>query len=167
MLARYALPLFLALSSLLAHGQEAAIARAERLGSALGLAETLEELRTSSVDSTKSQLQSLINELRKAGIPEASAVRLATLAAEMCERVARSWDAKEASRIYAENLADGLSEQELAEAEAYYSTPGAQKIHQAISRGTAKMVEYINSRTSAAGEAELGKFLAHAKALRK
>jgi len=82
-----------------------------------------------------------------------------TQAASLAATKGQVSDPKEASRIYAEGLLDVLSDEELAEAEHYVQSPEGKKIYRAIADSEANMVNYVQSKTNAVVQAEMGKFI--------
>lgn len=154
----------LLLASTSTWGQDPRTERAGRIARALGIEQLLIETQAATLAGTKLQVSELISGLKKSGIPDDYLNEMGLKIEQMYVKASAAWDPKEASRIYAEGLLDVLSDQELAEAEHYVDSPEGKKIYRAIADSEANMINYVQSKTNAVIQAEMGKFVEDMKA---
>ncbi len=157
------LALVVSAMSFAASAADARTERAERIARVLGLNEMLQETQKSYAESTRSQLQVVLQEVRRSGVAESTAKHLEQLMNPMIEKVALAWDPAQASRLYSEGLLETMTDQELDEAERYVSTPEGQKTYTAIANSQTRMLEYINNRTKSVLQEEFAKFMEQVK----
>jgi hypothetical protein len=139
--------------------QDTRTARVDRIARALGIEQLLAETQAASLAATKGQVSELMSSLKESGIPDDYLYEMRSKIEQMYAKALGAWDPKEASRIYAEGLLDVLSDEELAEAEHYVQSPEGKKIYRAIADSEANMVNYVQSKTNAVVQAEMGKFI--------
>lgn len=137
--------------------------KAERISRALGIDKALAETQALNVHAAKEQVTSLIDQLKNAGFPNERLEQFSPAVQQIMEISAKAWDPKVAARIYAEGLVDELSEDELAEAEKYYSSPAGAKANHAIAESQQKMQRYIQEQSAKAMEPEIAKFFEEVK----
>lgn len=155
--------LFLALCPLLAQSQSSRMEKAERISKVLGIDEALAEAQSSSVQAVKEQVAAMLDQMKKLGVPNERLDQLSPSIQRLAEVSVKYWDPKVAARIYAEGLVDELSDDELAEAEKYYSSPAGAKANRAIAESQQKMQQYIQDQSAKALEPEMARFLEEVK----
>lgn len=151
--------LIVGLVSISVGAAEARTQKAERIAQVLGLEELLADAQRANAQSIREQVQIVMQEFRRNGMKESLLREYEKAADQMAAKVNAAWDPKQATRIYSEGLLESLSDQELNEAEQYFSSPEGQKAYAAVSSSQAKMTEYINSRTNAVMQEEFAKFM--------
>ena len=155
--------LLIALCPLLAHSQTSRMEKAERISKVLGIDGMLAEAQSSSVQAVKEQVTAMLDQLKKLGVSNERLLQFSPAIQRLAEVTAKSWDPKVAARIYAEGLVDELSEDELIEAEKYYSSPAGVKANRAIAESQQKMQQYIQEQSAKAMEPEMARFLEEVK----
>jgi hypothetical protein len=146
-----------------AHAQSERLSKAERIARVTGVEELLVAAQRTGNEAVKQQAAAVLSQLRQAGAPDALVAMLAPLTDEMMRRINESWDPKVAAKIYADGLADALSDPELQEAERYYSSDEGHKTFTVITTSQRKMQEYIAARTTAALQKETAEFFRQLK----
>lgn len=143
--------------------QDTKTLRAERIARAVGIEEMLKTTQQKTVEPTKEQLKTVLNQLEKSGLPKQYLVQLSDSMNTMGNNVAVAWDPKVASNIYSNAIANALTEKELQDTERYYATDEGKKVHTAITNGQALMMDYVNSRMNMALEREMAGFMEKVK----
>lgn len=156
-----AAPLILAALPAIAQAGEQPTERAqvERISKAFGLERLLKEAQIAQAAANREQMDDVVAELRKQGVPKEVMNEMGPLIDELLKKVSNAWDPKEASRIYAAGLTGILTEKELAETEQYYQSPTGNKAFNAISQANAKMQAYVNQQTNASMKVEMARIL--------
>ena len=139
--------------------------KAERLASATGLQDMLIAAQKTSTDSAAAMTQSILTQYRRAGIPDAIVDALAPRLNESMQKVVQAWDPAVASRLYSESLSAALSDKDLDDAEAYYSSEQGKKTLGAVKQSQTKLQTYIQTRTSEVLETEMAALIVDLKAI--
>ena len=159
--------LLIATFSVLANAQESRVQKAERSSKAIGLSDLLVETQAENIRAIKEQAGSVFIQLKQVGMSEETFAELVSAFERMIELAARSWDPHVAARIFAEGLVDELTDQELAKAERYYSSPAGEKANRALMNSRQKMLQYIQEQTTKVMEPEMAKFFKEVQRLAK
>ena len=155
--------LVLCASTFSANAQQTQMERAERISRAIGLDQQLASVQEANLAGVREQASVALAQLTKAGIPESHVAQLKPAVERLLAACASSWDPKIAARIYAEGLVDVLSEAELQEAEAYYSSPAGAKANAALAESQSRMLQYIQGASAKAVDPAMEAFLAEVK----
>lgn len=131
--------------------------KAERIARILGIEQILVEAQKSTEETARADLENVVQEMRRIGLKDEAVRMIEKLFEPLVQKVNAAWDIKEAGRIYSMGLVDTLSDQELDEAEKYYSTDEGKKAYAAISSSEDKMLAYIDERSNAVLKMELAK----------
>lgn len=135
--------------------QDDNMVRATRIAQALGLEQLLRETQLQNVAATRQSMLDLLEELKKNGYPAKIIADVRVDALEFADDAVRSWDPKEAARIYANGLVQSLSEDELVATERHYQTETGKKSYEALSNSQARMIDYINAKQNEAMKAKM------------
>jgi hypothetical protein len=153
----------LALTSTATYAQETPQTPAEKIAQSLGLEQLLLDRKERSIKTAQMQTQLTMRELGKAGLPTDAIARLTPLMEQMVDKVAMSWDPKEAAMIYANGLSELLTPQELSEAERYYGTKDGKKSFSAVRVSIERVDEYISSHANSVMQTEFKEFIRQAQ----
>jgi hypothetical protein len=156
---RLAFFVLLSLAPLVVVGQTVDTSRAERVAKAAGLEELLSSIQAASIAGAQAQAESLLGQLRQAGISESVVAKVAPRVQEILRNVSRAWDPKVAARIYAEGLGEALTDDELDQAERYYGSAEGKKTYAAIAASQQKMQAYVAGRTNEVLRSEMAGFV--------
>ncbi|MES2106315.1 MAG: hypothetical protein V4634_20005 [Pseudomonadota bacterium] len=140
---------------------------AKNLARILGLPQILDAAKKRTEQNSTQQLNVVVAQLKKNGVPEEVVVEMVKRADLMIKRVANSWSTTEAAEIYANEIAMSLTTEELRDAEEYFASDEGKKSYDAIIAGQAKMSAYISSKTTEAMNTEFAEFLEQAKKISK
>lgn len=148
----------------IAQAQDSKILRAQRIASAIALEESLLEQQKQLTDVSRHQVATAMKEMEKAGVPAEVIVRITPDMESLVNRIVASWDPKEATRIFSEAYAKGLTEEDVADAEKYYSTPKGKQAHAAMKNAPALMNNYILAASNTAMQQSLSDMIQKARA---
>lgn len=65
-------------------------------------------------------------------------------------KITNAWDSGEAARVYSAALGQQMTDQELKDAIAFYSSPEGRRANAAVAAASAAMGDYVNGRVVAA-----------------
>jgi hypothetical protein len=117
---------------------------------AMGLETILDSTRHQTEDAYARQFESIVVQLRESGLPPEGEAEVRALMKEALTKISRSWDTAEATRIYANELAEGMSDQDLKDAIAFYTSDEGKRTHAAISAASTAMSTYVSQQIMAA-----------------
>ncbi len=141
--------------------QESAKAeRVQRLVTALSLDSMLAQTQAQAAEAAKKQVSLSMGELKNMNIPPDVLERLSDMAERIAVSATQSWEPRVAARIYAEGIAEALSDDELKAAEDFYGSSIGKKSHSAITASQARMAAYIQGRTNEAMQLGMAGFVA-------
>jgi hypothetical protein len=143
--------------------QESSIERADRIARILGLEQYLHQAKQLTEASSRKEITLMYEELKKAGVSKDILDEIINEQDQIQDKLYNAWDSNEAAKIFSSQIAEQLTDQELAESESFYGTQTGRRSYVAISSGQAKMMEYINQRTSTVMQNWIRDFIARAK----
>ena len=149
----------------LAWADDAKSVRAERIGVALGLEQTLAAAKAQTMEATKAQMQAMSKQFRQSGMPEEFIAKLEVPMQKMIASTVDAWDEKVAASIYGSVLADSMTEEELVKTERHYQSDEGKKAYATISLAQSKTNEYIITKTNEVMQKEMGVFMEKVKAI--
>jgi hypothetical protein len=141
--------------------------KAEQLGKALGLTQMLDAAREQTRIQSKAQLDQVIEQLRGANVSPDYLSAASKFIDEYVRKVTNAWSSQEAASIFVSALAEGMTDAEIDEAIAYYSSPEGRKANDVVNDASGRLAEYITSKTSVAVEQEVNVFMAKITELAK
>ena len=156
---RLTLCVLLSLTSIAAESQTPAPSRAERVARATGLEDLLTSIQAANVAGAKAQAESILEQVRQAGVPDSVVTKLTPRVEQLVRRVTQAWDPKVAARIYAEGLGEALTDDELDDAERYYGSTEGKRAYTAITASQQKMQAYVAGRTDEVLRSEMVGFV--------
>lgn len=145
------------------YSQVPRLEKAQRISKVMGLDDSLVELRADTVAAAKQQVATMLEQFRKNGLKDEVIKKILPAMERFVAACEASWDTKIAASIYAEGLVDELSDEELIEAEEYYSSPAGIKANNAIAVSQKRMLQYINEQTNKAIEPAMANFFEDVK----
>lgn len=157
----------LLLVALSAGAAQAQSNRAQRLADVLGLEEQLEASKQMIMAVAARQFAQVLDQLRAAQMPDEFVDVAKQYADDYVRSVSEAWSSEEGAKIYVDALLQGMTETELDDAIAYYSTAQGQRAKAIIANADAKLDEYIASKVEPVKRAQMNRFLAKVLELRK
>jgi hypothetical protein len=142
-------------------------ALAQRLAIAMGLDIALEEAKRQSLEDASAQGRQLLAQAKMAKLPPDVEAELLKYSEEYNRRVAESWSSKLAASIYISALVEDLTDDEIADAVAYFSSTQGKRANEAIQAANGKLSQYIRTQSDEAAEREGKIFVEKILSLRK
>jgi hypothetical protein len=142
-------------------------AEVKELMSALQFEARLEASHQDALKMLDSQTARMIAQIKRAApnLDEEAMTELNAAAQTFAQRVMKSWDPAEASRVYGGALVDGLSEKELKATIAHYRTPEGQRELTVIFAASRAMNAYILQSIQKAMEGASDEYVAQVRAI--
>ena len=141
--------------------QDDKAARIEQIARALNLEQRVQDQQARIEVQGRAQLKQVVAQLRNAnaGIPDDYIDELSAQADTIIAKVAKAWDPKVVSRIFAEGLLEAYSADQLTELARYVDTPEWQKAYRTLNATELKVSEYVSKSIGTTYAQEMGGFI--------
>ena len=144
-----------------------AVTNAERqplineLADLMGLREMLAESVSDGESVIKQQMQPMLDKVFQDLGAGAASDALMVEFDRFVSAITGAWDVDEATQIYTEAIAEGMTDGDLRTSVAFYKTPAGQASVEAGKRANGQLTQYINSRTMTVMQSQMPVFIAN------